>query len=124
MKTGVSSKSLPKVAIVIPAYNEGSVVGQVIQDLQKAVRNKQFDAQIVLVDDGSKDDTAHQAKLAGAHVIKHILNSGSGGATATGLSYADQYGFDIAATIDADGQHNPKDLVRGIELIINGTDDL
>lgn len=106
-----------KIAIVIPAYNEGAAIGKVIKDLKRALARRQFDFEIVVVDDGSKDDTAHQARAAGAHVISHILNTGTGGATATGLSYAQQSGFDIAATLDADGQHHSEDVIKGIEII-------
>ncbi len=112
------------VAIVIPAYNEGRVIGTVIKDLQKQLHNKSFDYQIIVVNDGSRDDTAAQSKGSGVHVIDHVLNSGSGGATATGLSYAQQNGFDVAATLDADGQHDAGDLIRGIELIQDSDTDL
>lgn len=112
------------IAVVMPAYNEGDVIGDVIKDLRKQLSSKKLSFQIIVVDDGSKDDTGKRAQEAGAHVIRHILNSGSGGATATGLSYAQQNGFEIAATIDADGQHNPIDLARGIELMFDGQSDL
>lgn len=113
-----------KIALVIPAYNESSIIQDVIRDLQKKLKNKKFDFQIVVVDDGSKDDTAQKASQSGAHVISHILNTGSGGATATGLSYAQQNGFDIAATLDGDGQHHSEDVIRGIERIQKGDVDL
>ena len=64
------------IAIVIPAYDEGSVVGNVIKELDKALRAKQLSFEIIVVDDGSRDDTAQVAENAGAHVIKHILNTG------------------------------------------------
>lgn len=113
----------PRVALVIPAYNEGTVIKHVIQDLRAAFSESPYNFTIIVVDDGSKDDTAQQASLAGAHVIKHILNTGSGGATATGLSYAYQNDFDIATTSDADGQHAPKDVLRAVETIaISGAD--
>jgi glycosyltransferase involved in cell wall biosynthesis len=76
------------------------------------------------VDDGSTDETSREAKRAGAKVISHIINTGAGGATATGLSYAQQNDFTIAATMDADGQHNPKDLIKGLELINKQKSDL
>jgi glycosyltransferase involved in cell wall biosynthesis len=79
---------------------------------------------IVVVDDGSKDTTGETAAKAGATVVSHILNSGSGSATATGLSYAERHGFEIAATIDADGQHDPKDLLAGVQLMQKGQHDL
>jgi glycosyltransferase involved in cell wall biosynthesis len=104
--------------LVIPAYNEGRVIGKVITDLDKVFQKTSWDYTIVVVDDGSKDDTAAVAAAAGAYVIAHILNSGSGGATATGLSYAQQNGYAVAATLDADGQHHPDDVRRGIELML------
>lgn len=112
-----------KIALVIPAYNEAGVIDDVIGGLHRAFRTQPYDYQIIVVDDGSRDMTARKAKEAGTHVIRHILNTGSGGATATGLSYADQRGFDIAITIDADGQHSPEDVLRGIE-IMNATGDV
>ncbi len=115
---------IKRVAVIIPAYNEGASIGKVIKGLQKTLSSKDFDFEIVVVDDGSKDNTALRAKKAGAKVINHIMNIGSGGATSTGLSYAQQNDFYIAATIDADGQHNPSDVIKGIELIIKGQDDL
>lgn len=114
----------PTIAVVIPAYNEGNVIGVVVRGIKKELEFKKFSFEIIVVDDGSKDDTEQKAQEAGAHVIRHILNSGSGGATATGLSYAQQKGFDIAATMDADGQHDPKDLISGIELMLEDRGDL
>lgn len=112
-----------KIALVIPAFNEGKVIRHVVTDLKKAFQKSPYDFQIIVVDDGSKDNTAEQARLGGAYVIKHILNTGSGGATATGLSYAYQNGFDIATTSDADGQHAPTDVLTGVKLITgNGAD--
>ena len=104
-----------KVCVVIPAYNEGSVINAVVKDLLSSLKKTSFDYEVVVVDDGSKDDTAHQARAAGAKVISHILNSGAGGATATGLSYANQNGFHYAVTMDADGQHLPEDVIKGIK---------
>lgn len=112
------------VAVIIPAYNEGKVVGHVIKDLHGALTAAGLDFKIIVVDDGSKDDTADVATAAGAYVIRHILNAGSGGATATGLSYAQQNGFTVAATIDADGQHDPRDVIKGLELIRKNHADL
>lgn len=108
---------MPKVCIVIPAYNESAVIYKVITDIDRLLSKSSFSYHIVVVDDGSKDSTAKEARRAGAHVIRHLVNTGSGGSTATGLSYAYRKRFDIAATIDADGQHNPKDLIKGLKLM-------
>ncbi len=113
-----------KVAIVIPAYNEQNVIGSVISGLNHVFHNSVYDYEIVVVDDGSRDNTASKSKSDGTKVIKHILNTGSGGATATGLSYAYQNGFDIATTSDADGQHAPEDVLQGVQLIDGSDTDL
>lgn len=116
--------STAKVAIVIPAYNEAKVIQGVIEDVSKELKGCNIDHKIVVVDDGSTDETRDAARGGGAYVISHILNSGSGSATATGLSYAQQNGFDIAATLDGDGQHSPSDLMSGIKKMINSEHDL
>ncbi len=90
-------------SIVIPAYNEGDSVGNVIAKLQKL----RPDAEIIVVDDGSKDDTTQAARAAGARVIRHPYNKGNGAAVKTGLRNA--HG-DIVLLLDADGQHPPEDI--------------
>lgn len=114
----------PRVAIIIPAYNEAQVLGGVVKNVYKAARKSQYNVTVVVVNDGSKDETATVAQSAGAHVINHILNSGAGGATATGLSYANQRNFAMAATMDADGQHDPTDVIRGFEELEKTNADL
>jgi len=113
-----------RVCIIIPAYNESTSIVQVITDLKSTFKKTSYDIKIVVVNDNSKDTTAILAKEQGVVVISHILNTGAGGATATGLSYAEQYNFDIAATMDADGQHDPWDVLTGINEIIKRNDDL
>ncbi|MCE7936352.1 glycosyltransferase family 2 protein [Candidatus Saccharibacteria bacterium CPR2] len=112
------------IAIVIPAYNEGVAIKEVIKKLRETLAKRKLNFEIIVVDDGSKDNTAEQAREAGAHVIQHILNAGTGAATATGLYYAQQNQFDIAATLDADGQHDPEDVITGIKLMLFKEGDL
>jgi glycosyltransferase involved in cell wall biosynthesis len=98
--------------IVVPAYNEASVIGDVITDIRSV-----FD-HVVCVDDGSKDDTADRAFHAGAHVISHPVNLGQGAAIQTGIEYArSQPGAQVFATFDADGQHRLKDVVAMIDRL-------
>lgn len=113
-----------KACIIIPAYNEANVIGGVIGGLKKEFQKTSYSYEIVVVNDGSVDRTANVAEKAGATVIQHILNSGAGSATATGLSYANQNGFEIAATMDADGQHLPEDLLTGIRTLAKSNIDL
>lgn len=120
----MAKKSVKNVAIIVPALDEAAVITDVVRKLRRAFNNQPYGFEIIVVDDGSKDGTAKQAEQAGAYVIRHILNTGTGGATATGLSYAQQNGFDFAATMDADGQHNPRDVVKGLRLMMRGDSDL
>lgn len=113
-----------RVCVVIPAYNESAVIGDVVKGVAKAFKGTPFDTAILVVNDSSKDETSKIAKTAGAVVIDHILNSGAGGATATGLSYAEQQGFDIAVTMDADGQHKAEDVFHGVQVISKSSTDL
>jgi len=120
----VEMSSILRVCVIIPAFNEGSVIRGVVQGIQKTLKETHFDYEVIVVNDGSKDDTAIEAIKGGAKVISHILNSGAGGATATGLSYASQNNFDLAATMDADGQHLPEDVVRGLKTARKQKTDL
>lgn len=108
-------KDTLKVCVVIPAYNEGSVIKSVVKDAVSTLKKTEMTFEIIVINDGSKDNTSTQARAGGAKVIDHILNSGAGGATATGLSYAHQNNFDYAVTMDADGQHLADDVVTGIK---------
>ena len=115
---------MKSVCVVIPAYNEAVVIYDVVVKMINELKKTDYKYEVVVVNDGSKDETANEATKAGATVIRHILNSGAGAATATGLSYADQQSFDIAVTMDADGQHDSKDVVRGIQEIQKQNVDL
>jgi len=99
-----------KIVIVIPAYNEGTRIVEVLKLTSSLYRN------IVLVDDASKDNTAQLANEFCTKVIKLSENSGAGYATKVGCDYAfEELDAEIVVTIDGDGQHAPKD----IHLLIN-----
>ena len=102
-----------KIFIVIPAYNEDQALNQVLADLKKNYNN------IIVVDDGSKDNTYQQALAANVRVLIHQLNRGQGAALVTGITYALKNHADIIVTFDADGQHNTGDIKNLIEPIIN-----
>jgi glycosyltransferase involved in cell wall biosynthesis len=105
--------------IVIPAFNEAGVVGEVITDVRSV-----FD-HVVGVDDGSTDDTAAIALRAGAHLVRHPVNLGQGAAIQTGIEYARrQPGAQIFATFDADGQHRVADVVTMIDRLATGDVDV
>lgn len=117
-------KQRARICIIVPAYEEATVISDVIHSLKTRLKTEKITADIVVVDDGSGDDTGNNARQAGAFVIGHILNSGTGSATATGLSYADQENYDLAVTMDGDGQHTPEDVVKGIRLGLESSTDL
>ena len=106
-----------KALIIIPAYNEGKVLGPVIKNIKaelKSAKGIKFD--LVVVNDGSSDNTKAVAEK-NTTTISHLVNMGSGAATRTGLEYAKRNNYDFALTIDADGQHLPKDLVNVIKKL-------
>lgn len=113
-----------KVCVIVPAFNEESVIFDVIKSSKKEFSRSPHAVSIIVIDDGSTDSTAIKASKAGAIVVSHLINSGAGAATATGLYYARKNGFDIAATMDADGQHSPKDVLVGINKMAKGEVDL
>lgn len=108
-----------KTVIVIPAYNEGRVINRVVHDVLNAGYSH-----VVVVDDGSADDTAAQAAEAGAKVVTHRLNRGKGVAATTGIEAACTIGADIIVTMDGDGQHEAGDIKNLIAPILRGEYDV
>lgn len=92
--------------IIVPAWNESRNVGNTVREILE-----QFDGyDVVVVDDGSTDDTAQVARDAGACVLVLPFNMGVGGAMRTGFTYAQRHDYARAIQVDADGQHNPRDI--------------
>ncbi|BBX75885.1 glycosyltransferase family 2 protein [Mycobacterium shinjukuense] len=105
--------------IVIPAFNEATVIGEVISDVRSVFDN------VVCVDDGSTDGTGEIARRAGAHLVRHPINLGQGAAIQTGVEYArKQPGAQIFATFDADGQHRVKDVAAMVDRLCAGDVDV
>jgi UDP-N-acetylglucosamine---dolichyl-phosphate N-acetylglucosaminyltransferase len=115
-----------KLTIIIPAYNEGTVIGGVIDKLLKDLKSGGLDgAAVVVINDGSKDNTAEEVKKRSQVVlINHILNSGAGAAIRTGLGYARDTGADYAVTMDADGQHDSQDMARVLKELMKNKSDI
>lgn len=91
--------------VVIPLYNEATVIASVIHELLPAFPN------VVCIDDGSSDGSGEIARRAGARVVTHPINLGQGAALQTGFDYALEHGADYVVTFDADGQHRVEDAV-------------
>ncbi|KQZ90651.1 glycosyl transferase family 2 [Phycicoccus sp. Root563] len=91
-----------RVLVVVPAYNEAAAIAGVVADVR---RNAPF-ADLLVVDDGSRDETAATARAAGAMVAKLPFNLGVGGAMRTGFRYAARNGYDAVVQVDGDGQHD------------------
>ena len=112
--------------VVIPAYNAGKSVGGVVKSCRSVMND------ILVVDDGSVDDTGAAAKAAGAEVVAHPHNRGKGAALKTGFAWALEHGFDDVITLDADAQHLPEEIPKFLEcrektradLIIGGRSHL
>jgi glycosyltransferase involved in cell wall biosynthesis len=112
--------TLARRVAILPARNEQESVAGVIAEIRAVDR----DFEIVVVDDGSTDRTAEEAELAGAKVLRLPYNLGIGGAVQTGFQYARERDFDIAVQVDADGQHDPREIGRLLEPILAGQADL
>jgi glycosyltransferase involved in cell wall biosynthesis len=100
--------------ILIPAYQEGSRIGAVVTEVLP------FCSRIVVVDDGSADNTADAARQAGATVLVHDQNQGKGAALQTGFAYAREQGAAFVLTMDGDGQHAPADIPVFLDAFARG----
>lgn len=105
---------LDGVWIVMAAYNEGQRLNPTLEGLRGLAEG------VVVVDDGSSDDTAAVALRHPVWVLRHIINCGQGAALQTGIDFALQRGAQIIVTFDADGQHDPDEIARLIEPVRTG----
>src|SRR6476469_3756620 len=106
--------------VFIPAWNEEASVGEVVRDIAASLP----DADVLVVDDGSTDQTAAQARAAGARVASLPFNQGLGAALQTGYLVALREGYDYCAHLDADGQHPAAEVVRLLDEVRAGRADL
>ncbi len=94
-----------RLLVVLPALNESGRIGRVVRSVREIGL-----ADVLVVDDGSSDDTAAEARAAGATVASHAVNLGYGSALQTGYRWALRHGFDAVLQLDADGQHDPSSI--------------
>jgi glycosyltransferase involved in cell wall biosynthesis len=104
--------------IVVPAYNEAKAIRPVVSSLRAQ------GYPVVVIDDGSADDTAGAALETGAIVLRHLLNLGQGGALQTGLTFCLESGARYICTFDADGQHRAEDIAPMWERLVTGGFDI
>jgi glycosyltransferase involved in cell wall biosynthesis len=107
-----------RILAIIPCCNEEATIGSVVHE------TKRFVDEVLVVDDGSTDETSKIAKEVGATVINHKKNRGKGAAIRTGFEYALENDFDYVVTIDGDGQHNPVEIPNLLENVINNGHDI
>jgi hypothetical protein len=97
-----------KILAIVPAFNERGNIGRTVEDIRRSCK----DVDILVIDDGSSDNTAGEARQAGGMVVSLPFNLGIGAAVQTGFQYAQKHGYDIAVQIDGDGQHDPAFLEK------------
>src|SRR6267378_6525742 len=107
-----------KILVAILAFNEGTTIGSVV------LKARQFASEVIVVDDGSADDTAETAALAGAHVIQHARNLGKGVAIRSAWLYARGRAPEAFVLLDGDHQHDPDDIPRLVETVLSGKSDV
>ena len=104
---------MPKHLAIVPAYNEAGAIAATVAE----IREHAPDFDVLVVDDGSTDDTAAQARAAGAMVVRHPFNLGIGGGMQTGYQYAHEHGYDVAVQVDGDGQHDPRCIGELLQVL-------
>jgi len=110
----------PQIVAIVPAYNEEGAIGEVVTGIRAA--DDRYD--VVVVDDGSHDQTSALARSHGAAVVTLPYNIGIGGAVQTGFQYALEHGYEIAVRLDGDGQHDPRELAKLLGPIERGEADI
>jgi glycosyltransferase involved in cell wall biosynthesis len=114
---------MPKLRVLLPAYNESAHIADVVREIRQ-VRIDGVDLSVMVVDDGSRDDTARLAAEAGALVLRHPRNRGVGAAFRSGRDAAWSEGVDYLLHMDSDGQVLPSEIPRLVAPVLSGAADL
>jgi hypothetical protein len=121
LEVGRLGPALGGVLVCIPAFEEADNLAGVINEVPAQVAG--LPTHVLVIDDGSRDRTAAVAAELGAHVVSHPVNSGQGAALQTGYLVAERLGVDVVVTLDADGQHDPREMDRLVAPIVEGAAD-
>jgi glycosyltransferase involved in cell wall biosynthesis len=111
-------KSHPKLIVAIPCLNEEQFIGDIV------ARARRYVDIVIVIDDGSTDNTSKAAQAAGAEVIRHERRQGAGAATRSAFDAAKKYRADVLITLDGDGQHNPDEIPQVLVPVLSGEADL
>ena len=114
----MNKDSNKQILAIIPCYNEEVTIGSVV------LKTKRYVNQVLVVDDGSTDDTVRVAKEAGAIIISHKKNMGKSSSIKTGFKYALTNNFDYVVTLDGDGQHNPDEIPYLLKHLMTNNHDI
>lgn len=116
----MSDSPLPRTLVIVPALNEAANIACVVA----GIRQRAPWADVLVVNDGSSDDTGRIAREAGAMALHMPHRVGIGAAVQTGFMFAARYGYDVAIRNDGDGQHASGDIVRLVEVLQSGAADM
>lgn len=111
---------MERILAIVPALNEAENIGKVVQDLKSTSPWPD----VLVIDDGSTDQTAEIARAHGAKVISLAVNLGIGGAVQTGFLYAVKHHYDVALQVDGDGQHRAEEIQKLLDPILRGETDV
>lgn len=107
-----------KTCLLLPAYNEAKTISHIISEARMYIEP------IIVIDDGSSDNTAQIAREQDVVVLRHDINRGKGMALRTGFKYALEHNYDIIITMDSDGQHEPAEIPRFLALLGQNNADI
>ncbi|MFC2050537.1 glycosyltransferase family 2 protein [Chloroflexota bacterium] len=113
-----TKRTEPRIIVAIPCLNEEQFISDVV------TRARRYVGKVIVVDDGSTDNTSEAAQAAGAHVMRHEKRQGAGAATRSAFEAAKTYDADVLITLDGDGQHNPDEIPQILAPIVSDEADL